>query len=341
MFQAGIPVITTDEFSRCEERRRASEHAKSLSPIQKSDAALKESIFRALWKDDVLRAMEYDEIDVRVHTGIVHLNGHIAGSNSQARVMNAIRSIPGILVIQNHLVSDDRLTLEVATSLAGLEHTYDCKFFTGASHGVVSMDGIVRDTTVRLLAEQQAASNPKVRGVINHVRVEGSEAESQSQPFLQPAMGETIYFLDGIYGIVKQVIINPNNRRVIAMTVQGIFTDQRYGPISPADGRARRPEQQVVVPMSLVRYLTRVSGFLYIKSSERNQYLDFDAASFCPPRWDWVPPYPYCSNDVLFPIEKQVMENHIPQQVSQSPFTAAAKEKLLREQLLANDSLGG
>ena len=341
MFPAQIPVLHPDELSRCEQRRQVRDHGKSLSLIQKSDAAQKESIYHALWKDDLLRTIEYEDIEVHVKNGVVHLNGHIVGTSSRSRIEKAMRSVPGIRGIQSHLVLDDKLTLEVASSLAGLEHTYDCKFFTGASHGVISIDGVVRDDVVKLLAEKQVSGNPTVRGVINHVRVEGSGPESQGLSFLQPAIGESIHFLDGISGIVRQVIINPSNRRVIAMILQGVFTDQRSGPNSSADGKARPPEQIVIVPMGLVRYLTRDSGFLSIKSGERNRYQDFDSASYSSPRWGWAPPHPYCTDDVLFPIEQQDTENHFLQQVSESLNPETSKEQLLWEQLLANDSLGG
>lgn len=336
MFPTQIPIINPDEYSRCNEREQSSDHGKDLNPIRKTDAAIKESVYHAIWKDSVLRAIEYDEIDVQVHTGIVHLNGHSLSSTSQIRVMNAIRTIPGILGIQSHLVFDDQLTLEVATSLGNLEHTYDCKFFTGASHGVISMDGIVRDETVKLLAERQVSSNPKVRGVINHVRVDGSEPGSQGPPFLQPVIGETIYFLDGISGNVKQVVINPDNRRVIAMIIQGKFTDQRHETNSMTDAIARLPEQQVVVPMSVVRYLTKVSGFLYINSHEKNRFMDFDPGSFISPNKDWVPPHPYCPEDVSFPADSQTEYGSQP-----IPFTMLAADVSHKEHLIANDSLGG
>jgi osmotically-inducible protein OsmY len=342
MFPAQVPVINPDDFSRCEDRRQAADPGKSLSPIQKTDAALKESIYHAFWKDDVLRAIEYDEIDVHVKNGVVYLSGHIVSTTSRSRIINAIRAIPGILGIQNNLVLDDQLTREVAASLGALEHTYDCKFFTGSSHGVISLNGTVIDENVKLLAEKRAASNPNVRGVINNVRVTGADQELQDQPFLQPTIGEIIYFLDGVSGVVKQVIINPNNRRVIAMTVRGKFTDQRYEINSLTDGKARLPDQLVTVPMSVVRYLTKVSGFLHINSTEQKRYMDFDSASFCTPNVDWAPPYPYCPDDVLFPIEQRDMENDISsQQVFQPLFTVASKEQLLWEQLLANESLGG
>ncbi len=341
MFPAQIPRINPDEFSRCEEQRQMTDHRKGLSPIQKRDAAIKEIIDHAFWKDDVIRAIEYYEIDVHVKKGVVYLHGHIAGTTSQSRIENAIRAIPGILGIRNNLVLDDKLTLEVATSLGELEHSYDCKFFTGASHGVISLNGTVIDENVKLLAEKRAASNPNVRAVINNVRVSGVELELQDQPFLQPTIGEIIYFLDGISGIVKQVIINPNNRRVIAMIVEGRFTDQQYELNSLTDGKARLPEQLVVVPMNAVRYLTKVSGFLSINSNERDQYAEFNPTRFFTPKNGWKAPHPYCPDDVLFPVEQREVEYQILEHLPRSPFVVALQEQALWEQLLADESLGG
>ena len=341
MLRAQIPGIISDELSRCKERSQVIEHGKTLSPGQKTDAAIKEAVEHAIWKDDVLRAIEYYEIAVHVKNGVVYLNGHIVSTTSQSRIDKAIRAIPGILGIQNNLVLDDQLTLEVAASLGNLEHTYGCKFFTGASHGVVSLNGIVGDENVKLLAEQCVARNPSVRGVINNIRVSGAELELQAQPFLQPSIGEIIYFLDGISGVVKQVIINPNNRRVVGMTVWGQFADQRQDLKSLNNGEAQSPDRLIVLSMDLVRYMTKVSGFLHINSDERKRYMDFDSTRFSTPKNGWGAPYPYCPDDVLFPVEKQEVEYQILEQLPRPPLVVAWKEQLLWEQLLANDSLGG
>jgi len=317
------------------------DHGKSLSRIQKTDATIKESVERALWKDDVLRAIEYHEIAVHVKNGVVHLDGHIVSTTSQGRIEKAMRAIPGILGIQNNLVLDDKLIFQVAAALGALEHTYGCKFFTGASHGVVSLGGIVSDENVKLLAEQCAASHPNVRAVINNVSVSGIKSELKEQSFLQPTIGEVIYFLDGLSGVVKQVIMDPNNRRVVAMIVRGQFADQRQELKSLNSAEGRSPEQLVVLSMDLVRSLTRESGFLTINSRERKRYLDFDPASFRAPNVDWTPPYPYCPDDVLFPVEKRAVEYQILKDFPQAPFVFAPKEEVLWEQLLANDSLGG
>jgi hypothetical protein len=260
---------------------------------------------------------------------------------NQHRAERAIQAIPGLLGVNNYLIPDDRLLAEVATALGSLEHTYDCKFFTGVSHGVVLLSGEVSDAKVILLAEKCAASNPNVRGVINSVRVRGSDPDLKGQPFLQPSIGEEIFFLNGISGVVRQVIINPNNRRVVAMTVWGRYAGQQQELKSLNKGEARPPERLIVLSMDLVRYLTKVSGFLTISSNEKNRYMDFNPASFRTPEEDWVPPYPYCSEDVLFPIENQDVNDQIAQQPDRSPIGISTEDQLLREQLLANDSLGG
>jgi osmotically-inducible protein OsmY len=341
MFPAQIPRIDPDEFSRCEDRSQVIDHRKSLSPIQKTDAAMKVHIDRAFWNDDVLRAIESSQLAVEVRNGIVYLNGHIVSTTSQSRMEKAIRGIPGIVGIQNNLVLDDRLTLEVAASLAKLEHTYGCKFFTGASHGVISLNGIVSDENVKLLAEKRAASNPNVRGVINNVRISGAELDLPNQPFLQPTIGEVIYFLDGISGVVKQVVMNPNNRRVVAMTVWAQFANPRQELKSLNSGKALAPERLVVLPMDVVRYMTQVSGFLHINSDERKRYMDFDPTRFSTPTNDWKPPYPYCPDDVLFPFEKPEVEYQVLEQLPRSPFVVRWEDQPLSGELLANDSLGG
>jgi len=326
MFPVENPTINPDRFSRCEEQGQIENLGKSRNAIQKADVVLKEAIDHAFWKDTVLRAIDYYEIEVRVKNGVVHLDGHIVSATSQIRIMNALRTVSGILETRNNLVLDDKLILEVASSLGKLEHTYGCKFFTGASHGVISLNGNVRDEDVKLLAEKCAASNPNVRGVINNVRVTNArdskvELELHAQPFLQPTIGENIYFTDGISGVVKRVIINPNNRRVVAMVIQGKFTNKQYDLKSSTDGNVRLPEHLIVVPMKVVRYLTKMSGFLNINSNERNQYQNFDPAFFSAPNSGWVAPYPYCSEDALFPAEYQTTDVHIVHEPLTLPFT--------------------
>lgn len=291
------------QFSRCDEKDPVQGYGKDPGPVEKQDSRIKNDVADALWKDDVLRTLEHYEMDVRVKNGVVALDGHISSTRSQNRVWNALRDIPGILEIKNNLISDDKLTLDVAAALGALEHAYGCKFFTGASHGVISINGTVANEKIRLLAEKCASDTPHTRGVINNIQVHGRKQDVQNLPFLQPAIGQTIYFLDWVSGVVKQVIMNPGNRRVIAMVAQGKFTSQQDELKSMNDSSALPSERLVMIPMSTVRHLNKTSGFLHIKSDQENQYMDFLPVRFSSPPQSWVPPYPYCPEDVLFPLE--------------------------------------
>lgn len=109
---------------------------KSLSPVEKQDEELKLDVTNALWGDAIIRSLDFYEIDIRVRNRVVTLSGHITSSRSQnSGTGNALHLLPGIVEVKNFLVLDDQLVLDVASALGSLEHAYDCKFFTGASHG--------------------------------------------------------------------------------------------------------------------------------------------------------------------------------------------------------------
>jgi hypothetical protein len=54
--------------------------------------------------------------------------------------------------------------------------------------------------------------------------------------------------------------------------------------------------------MNVMGHLTNFSGFLTILSTDFAKFQKFDPAAFTTPKRDWVPPYPYCRDDVLFPV---------------------------------------
>ena len=342
MFPEQIPRIDPVKLLRCEDSSQLIGDAQQgNNKNAKADEAFAHDVDEALWKDAAFRAAEYDNIEMHVHDGIVYLYGHVSSLTNQHRAERVLQNIPGLLGVNNYLIPDDRLLYEVASALGSLEHTYNCKFFTGISHGIVLLSGTVSEASVKLLAEKCAAGNPNVRGVISSVNVTGIEVESQDQPFLQPTIGEEIFFLNGISGVVRQVIVNPDNRRVIAMTVRGQFTSQKQDLKSLNNGEARGSERVLVLPVGLVRYMTKDSGFLNINSKEKTRYVDFDPASFITPDGDWNPPYPYCNGDVLFPLEYQDGKNETIQTTHRSPFEVASEHQSLGELLPANDSLGG
>jgi len=210
-----------------------------------------------------------------------------------------------------------------------------CKFFTGVSHGVVILRGEVDSEEVSQNAEKCAASHPNVRGVINNIRVTGAAAQPIDNRFLQPAIGKEMYFRDGIFGIVRQVVINPDNRRVTAMIIQGHFNSLHQSLGSFDQSAASLADQLLVIPMSLMGYMTESSGSLSICSTDAGGKQIFDPDMFAAPEKTWVPPFPYCRQEVLFPLEFR--------QPTPSPARPMSKKEEIKvaEVLNANDSLGG
>lgn len=297
-------LTSLSEFDRCNEQPGLTiEEQNKQAKGDRADDSIAEKVDQALRKNSVLRSTDYGKIDVAVHDGFVYLSGHVISAGNQRRAEDAVSTIPGVLGVKNNLVADDQLIREVAGALGKIEHEHGVKIFTGAQNGVVGLHGDVRNANVRSLAEKCAASIPGVRGVINQMSYLEADKKTEDQRFLQPAIGEQMYFRDGIPGTIQKVIINPNNLRVVAMVVRGRYSNPKDDPRFLTYGEDQTPQRNVYIPMSAVRYLTKSSGFLTIDSAEAARSSDFDPSGFSAPGADWSPPYPYCPEDVLFPLE--------------------------------------
>lgn len=267
-----------------------------------ADTSIAEKVDRALLNDDMLRNTDYSEIDVAVSDGIVYLNGHVISTTNQRKAEAAARAIPGVREVKSGLVPDDKIAKEVVLALATVEHDYGEKFYTGMRNGVVALGGEVFSAVTRTLAEKRIAQIPDVRGVVNSVFAPGVDLEAEDQRFLQPAIGELIYFSDNLVVKVHSVIINPDNRRVVAMVVRGRFSNSLQDSSFPTYDQGQLPETLVVIPISAIRYLTKSSGFLTVDSVEAIRGHDFDPSRFIAPKEGWTPPYPYHRSEVFFPV---------------------------------------
>jgi osmotically-inducible protein OsmY len=272
-------------------------------PDYKTDASITDEVKNSLWNDEVLRVTDYHEVDVRVKNGVVILSGHILSVMNQERIENAVKNVKSILGLRNHLIADDKLLLKVAEALIPIGRIQGNNIFTKVENGIVGLSGKVISAEDRGTAEQCAANVPWVRGVINHIAAPGVDQDAEEQPFIQPSIGKEIFFRDGLFGFIKQVVINRNNRCVVGLIIQGQFPDRQLKSGSMTRGENLTSERLAVIPVSVIRYLTSDSGFLNIDSTETSRYQDFDPANFVTPNADWVPPYPYCTDHVRFSAE--------------------------------------
>jgi osmotically-inducible protein OsmY len=271
-------------------------------PGYHTDLFIAEEADRALWKDLVLRHIDYHEIDVRVRDGFIMLNGHVLTGMNQWRAETAVQTIPGILGVNSHLISDDKLIHEVAGALAQIEQDENCKLNSKVENGLAVLMGDVRSTSLRDQAGQCVANIPWVRGVINEIHVTGMALDPGDQRFLQPLIGKELIFKDALSVTIRKVVINPHNRRVVAVVVFGQFPDPLRTEMD-SDYRESRPDRLVTLPIDLILHLTRSAGFLNIDSTETVQFNNYDPSRYMTPEKDWLPPYPYCTDEVLFLAE--------------------------------------
>ena len=331
----------TQAFSRCEEQAvPITGYKKNYSPIQKSDARLEQKVRRALWKDEQLRAADSAEIEMHVTDGILYLSGHLASTGIRQRLEEALHSIPELGVTLSALILDDELMHAVTASLAPVERSSGCKFYVSVSRGAVILNGEVDSLALRKRAEQCVARHPSVRGVINNLYVAGLDLGVQDHRLLQPPIGKKIYFVDGIPGIVRQVVIDPDNRRVTAMTIQGHFFDLGRTQDLAQLGAVQSAGAVLLVSMAIMGNLSASSGFLTVRTVDTSRFQVFDPSLFCAPPAYWVPPYPYCPEQVLFAVTSRPQAK--PGQGL--PRTTAAlprvEEQLSSEGHIAKDSPG-
>jgi osmotically-inducible protein OsmY len=284
-----VPTISSQELSRCRERKGAPAFDEELNPSQKADARIQQSINEAFQKDGVIRSTEYPDFDAEVIDGTVYLNGHVTDEGGQNRILKAVEGTDGVQKVVNNLILDNVLSRQISVMLTKLPQSDDCVFKTGATHGVVVLSGQVPNSDLWKAAERTAASHPQVRGVSNYLHISDVNLGTQERRFVQPVGGAILKFQDGASGTVKQVIVDPDNRRVTDVVLEGAF---------PAD--AQTQDGMIVVSTDLLSYMSRESGALLIDSSEQDKYTHFDSARYTSPPQEWVPPYPYCRDDILF-----------------------------------------
>lgn len=300
-------IVPVDRVNKVEQRNvylNVDRGALKDQPDYYPDDVIASEVNDALWADDMIRATDYHEIGISVHAGRVTLKGHTQTSGIKARAEQAARSTPGVLGVENQLIVDDELVMEVAQALARNTRTRGQLIRVYARHGIISLNGEVGSAEIRAAAEECAAGLPRVRAVVNYLRAPGVAVDVEDQRVLQPARGCAVYASDMPIGHVERVIINPRNRRVTALVVQGELPDLTSDQLDQLPINLPQQARRMVVPISAMQLVT-TSVSLNLTSLEAAHCPDFDPANYALPAAQWQPPYPYRWDDVLF--EK---ENH-------------------------------
>jgi osmotically-inducible protein OsmY len=268
-------------------------------PPYRSDAALTAAVNKALWEDVILRRTEYRQIHVKVENSIVYLYGYVSLPSVKVRAERAALKTDSIWKVENLLTIDSELQIAVAQAIGKDPRTQKARIFIGSHNGFITLSGEASDLEVRTAAQERAVSIPEVRGVLNSIRVPGVDIKTEDQRALQPIIGAGIYATDILIGVVEKVVINPDNRLVIAILANAVFPDPTQMGSNWLWNEHLYVESRIIIPIDMIRHQSESDIFLKVKGREAAALEAFDTSSYASPDENWQPPYPYKRADIL------------------------------------------
>lgn len=268
-------------------------------PTYRPDHVLVAAVLQALWEDTVFRRTEHRQIHVEVENGIAYLSGYVSSPTMSAGAEKAALKADGIWKVVNRLAIDSDIRLAVSRAIGEDPRSKNTRVFVGVNNGFVTLTGIAPGLEGRSAAQEQAVAVPKVRGVLNSIGVPGLDMKAEEQRALQPVIGSGIYATDMPVGKVEKVVINPENRLVIAILSKAMLPDPAQLGSNWLWQEHLYSERWVVIPIDMVRHLTSTSVFLKEKAVTVAGFHDFDPGAYLSAPEDWEPPYPYKHTDIL------------------------------------------
>ena len=263
---------------------------------KRSDELILDDIWRSILNEETIRSIDIYDISINVEDGQVFLSGHVLKDCNDQRIEALARSIPGVMDVHNHLVTDHNLRIQVAQALGKDERTRPFIIPVNCCHGWVELGGIVPNQQLQLAAEEVAGSVSTVRGVTMLPRIEG-DAEKSNRRAIQPSIGVRVYGADETEGIVTRVVINPHSRLVTHAVVRVSQTINGWPEVC-----------DYLVPVEAMRIVNGSGIFLNRNTSAIDIFPLFNAANYPFAPLTWQPPYPYRVGNVLWPRHELLLE---------------------------------
>ncbi|MGQ9555303.1 MAG: BON domain-containing protein [Anaerolineae bacterium] len=134
---------------------------------------------------------ELRDAEVSVTRGLVRLSGSVPTMKAKRRAESMVRSIEGVVGVENALTADSAVAAEVTATLAKNPRTRLAAIEVACERGVVSLRGNVDTLEERRAAEEIARSVPGVLLVVNELLVQpDSELPMPFYALQLPALGQ-------------------------------------------------------------------------------------------------------------------------------------------------------
>lgn len=267
---------------------------------RKSDHILSQRIDAALWFDEALHGINYEDIQIHCRADVVRIEGHIGTLLQKAQIDSVVHHVPNVAELENRLIVDEELVHQAAQVLA-----YDARMHgeqqivVNAQHGFIYLSGTTSNATIRQLASEIVADLHQVRGIINRIQAPGVAANEDEDRIIQPVIGSEVFATDGSIGCLQKVLLNPYNRRVTGLLVLAHFpsftTTKSFWHLVEEVQQKR----SVMIPVHAIRNALNSGVFLNTSGQQTAQFGSIDSTMHISPTAEWQPPYPYHPTDIL------------------------------------------
>jgi osmotically-inducible protein OsmY len=270
-------------------------------PTYRPDDVLVAHVNHVLWADTILRLTDDRHFRVEVENGIAYLSGYVSFPSMSSGAERAALKVDGIWKVENDLTIDSDLKTAVALAIGNDPLAKKARISVGVNNGFVILTGQAPGFESRRAAQEQAVAMPRVRGVINSIRVLGADIDAEDQRTLQPVIDTSIYATDMKIGQVEKVVIDPNNRLVTAILANAVLPEPDQIRSNWQWNERHFSERSIIIPIEAVRHVSSTSVFLKEKGELVAAFNNFDPGSYFPAPEVWEPPYPYKHTDILLP----------------------------------------
>ncbi|HEX6306141.1 MAG TPA: BON domain-containing protein [Anaerolineales bacterium] len=265
----------------------AGAEAEAVQPkVSRSDFAIEEDIWSGLWHEDTIRTLDFNSILVEVDGGKVVMRGHVGKDSNRNKIGEIVAAVPGVIEVDNQIVSDQDLTLKIAQALSDDERTRPYFPSVTCMHGWVTIIGEVPSLAAREVVEEIVSAVPEVRGILNPPSV-GGQTFVQDRTIAQPDIGAQVYAWEGLIGRVTSVVTNPLDRLVTHFVI-----------VARGEAAGRRVTSHFVLPVKTIEVINDGNIILSDDVRRITAYPELDLEEFPMAPEDWRPPFPYKSGQV-------------------------------------------
>jgi osmotically-inducible protein OsmY len=143
-------------------------------PVYVPDEDLEQAVYDALKAVGPIKYHALRRIEVTVRHGVVRLSGHVAKELHRHEAIEAVAAVPGVVRVQDELVSDEQLVTAVAVAMRAYPRLQPSRVAVQANLGTVILEGELDSPQDVDLARNVALSVPGVLSVENRLRVRGT-----------------------------------------------------------------------------------------------------------------------------------------------------------------------